>query len=244
MTGCWPRSTAGSRPRRPPAPSGSTVASSSSRARSVPRQEPPYRPLTEVVADQHVFELTDAGRHDARLPLPRRTPRESRSAGWHLHFISEDRRAAATCSTLAPRRRARPARPIRRAARRAAAGDRPRRSPTHAGSTHDAIDRVEHSGIEGKNPDRCAAGERRSGFGSRSTRPSGGPPGSPRTPAGGPSSRSPTGSGSQSSTSTWARRSIWARGRATSRGTAEPAGQAGAQTLISSALPRTGIEST
>ena len=29
------------------------------RARSVPRQEPPYRPLTEVVADQHVFELTD-----------------------------------------------------------------------------------------------------------------------------------------------------------------------------------------
>ncbi len=73
---------------------------------------------------------------------------------------------------------------------------------------------------------------------------SGGPPGSPRTPAGGPSSRSPTGSGSRSSTSTWARRSIWVRGRATSRGTAEPAGQAGAQTLISSALPRTGIEST
>jgi acetolactate decarboxylase len=27
------------------------------RARSVPRQEPPYRPLTEVVAEQHVFEL-------------------------------------------------------------------------------------------------------------------------------------------------------------------------------------------
>ena len=29
------------------------------RARSVPRQEPPYRPLTEVVADQHVFELEE-----------------------------------------------------------------------------------------------------------------------------------------------------------------------------------------
>jgi acetolactate decarboxylase len=29
------------------------------RARSVPRQQPPYPPLTEVVADQHVFELTD-----------------------------------------------------------------------------------------------------------------------------------------------------------------------------------------
>ncbi|MFP5389566.1 MAG: acetolactate decarboxylase, partial [Thermoleophilia bacterium] len=27
------------------------------RARSVPRQSPPYRPLTEVVAEQHVFEL-------------------------------------------------------------------------------------------------------------------------------------------------------------------------------------------
>src|ERR1700712_2394920 len=29
------------------------------RARSVPRQSPPYRPLTEVVADQHVFELRE-----------------------------------------------------------------------------------------------------------------------------------------------------------------------------------------
>jgi acetolactate decarboxylase len=29
------------------------------RARSVPRQVPPYRPLTEVVAEQHVFELTN-----------------------------------------------------------------------------------------------------------------------------------------------------------------------------------------
>ena len=29
------------------------------RARSVPRQSPPYRPLTEVVAEQHVFELAD-----------------------------------------------------------------------------------------------------------------------------------------------------------------------------------------
>ena len=27
------------------------------RARSVPRQEPPYRPLTEVVSEQQVFEL-------------------------------------------------------------------------------------------------------------------------------------------------------------------------------------------
>jgi acetolactate decarboxylase len=29
-------------------------------ARSVPRQEPPYRPLGEVVADQHVFDFQKA----------------------------------------------------------------------------------------------------------------------------------------------------------------------------------------
>ncbi len=41
------------------------------RARSVPRQEPPYRPLTEVVGDQHVFELTGRRGDDVGLPLPR-----------------------------------------------------------------------------------------------------------------------------------------------------------------------------
>src|SRR4051812_11687379 len=60
------------------------------RARSVPRQEPPYRPLTEVVAEQHVFELTDA---DGTM-LGFRFPEYAEGievAGWHLHFISEDR---------------------------------------------------------------------------------------------------------------------------------------------------------
>jgi acetolactate decarboxylase len=61
------------------------------RARSVPRQEPPYRPLGEVVADQHVFELADV----AGTMLGFRFPAYVEGievAGYHLHFISEDRR--------------------------------------------------------------------------------------------------------------------------------------------------------
>ena len=60
------------------------------RARSVPRQEPPYRPLTEVVADQHVFELADV----AGTMLGFRFPAWVEGievAGYHLHFISDDR---------------------------------------------------------------------------------------------------------------------------------------------------------
>jgi acetolactate decarboxylase len=60
------------------------------RARSVPRQEPPYRPLTEVVADQHVFELGDL----EGTMLGFRFPAYAEGievAGFHLHFISADR---------------------------------------------------------------------------------------------------------------------------------------------------------
>jgi acetolactate decarboxylase len=60
------------------------------RARSVPRQKPPYRPLTEVVAEQHVFELRDV----AGTLLGFRFPDYSEGievSGYHLHFISEDR---------------------------------------------------------------------------------------------------------------------------------------------------------
>ncbi|HET7445828.1 MAG TPA: acetolactate decarboxylase [Solirubrobacterales bacterium] len=60
------------------------------RARSVPRQEPPYRPLTEVVADQHVFELEDV----AGTLLGFRFPAwvgGIEVAGYHLHFISDGR---------------------------------------------------------------------------------------------------------------------------------------------------------
>lgn len=60
------------------------------RARSVPRQSPPYRPLTEVVAEQHVFELRDV----AGTMLGFRFPSYAEGievGGYHLHFISDDR---------------------------------------------------------------------------------------------------------------------------------------------------------
>jgi acetolactate decarboxylase len=62
------------------------------RARSVPRQEPPYRPLAEVVAAQHVFELTGADAHGTLVGF--RFPDHSDGIevdGYHLHFISADR---------------------------------------------------------------------------------------------------------------------------------------------------------
>jgi acetolactate decarboxylase len=60
------------------------------RARSVPAQAPPYRPLAEVVADQHVFELE----HVVGTMLGFRFPAYAEGievGGYHLHFISEDR---------------------------------------------------------------------------------------------------------------------------------------------------------
>jgi acetolactate decarboxylase len=60
------------------------------RARSVPRQDPPYRPLTEVVADQHVFELEDVGGTMLGFRFPAWVE-GIEVAGYHLHFISEDR---------------------------------------------------------------------------------------------------------------------------------------------------------
>ena len=60
------------------------------RARSVPRQEPPYRPLTEVVSEQRVFELHGV---DGTM-LGFRFPQYAEGievSGWHLHFISDDR---------------------------------------------------------------------------------------------------------------------------------------------------------
>ncbi|HEX6154332.1 MAG TPA: acetolactate decarboxylase [Solirubrobacterales bacterium] len=60
------------------------------RARSVPRQTPPYRPLTEVVADQHVFELR--GVEGTMLGFRFPTYVEGIEVpGYHLHFISADR---------------------------------------------------------------------------------------------------------------------------------------------------------
>jgi acetolactate decarboxylase len=60
------------------------------RARSVPRQEPPYRPLTEVVAAQHVFELHDVEGSMIGFRFPAYVE-GIEVAGYHLHFISADR---------------------------------------------------------------------------------------------------------------------------------------------------------
>jgi acetolactate decarboxylase len=110
-------------------------------ARSVPRQEPPYRPLTEVVADQHVFRLRDVKGSMVGFRFPTYVEGIEVS-GWHLHFISEDRSRGghvldSRCSSLRvgldsscelhvelpPGVRL--------------------TDPAHAGSTHEAIDRVE-----------------------------------------------------------------------------------------------------
>jgi len=61
------------------------------RARSVPRQRPPYQPLTEVVAEQHVFELEDVEGTMLGFRFPDYVEGIEVS-GYHLHFISADRR--------------------------------------------------------------------------------------------------------------------------------------------------------
>jgi acetolactate decarboxylase len=60
------------------------------RARSVPRQRPPYRPLTEVVAEQHVFELADIEGTMLGFRFPSYVEGIEVS-GFHLHFIAADR---------------------------------------------------------------------------------------------------------------------------------------------------------
>ena len=59
-------------------------------ARSVPRQSPPYRPLTEVVADQHEFELEDVTGTMLGFRFPSYVE-GIEVAGYHLHFIDEAR---------------------------------------------------------------------------------------------------------------------------------------------------------
>ena len=114
------------------------------RARSVPRQEPPYRPLTEVVAEQQVFELASV---DGTM-LGFRFPEYAEGievSGWHLHFISEDRtrgghvldsRASTLHVQLDPSGELHVELPP------GVELD----DPDHAKRTHAAIDRVEHSG--------------------------------------------------------------------------------------------------
>ncbi len=60
-------------------------------ARSVPRQSRPYRPLADVVVEQHVFDLTvvDGTMVGFRFPS---YAEGIEVGGYHLHFISADRK--------------------------------------------------------------------------------------------------------------------------------------------------------
>ena len=60
------------------------------RARSVPRQSPPYRPLTEVVAQQNVFDLAEVEGTMVGFRFPSYAE-GIEVGGYHLHFISADR---------------------------------------------------------------------------------------------------------------------------------------------------------
>jgi acetolactate decarboxylase len=59
-------------------------------ARSVPRQEPPYRGLAEVVEDQRVFDLADVEGTMVGFRFPDYSEGIEVS-GYHLHFITADR---------------------------------------------------------------------------------------------------------------------------------------------------------
>jgi acetolactate decarboxylase len=61
-------------------------------ARSVPRQEKPYPPLAEVATTQPVFHLEDVTGTLAGFRFPD-FARGLNVPGFHLHFLTEDRRA-------------------------------------------------------------------------------------------------------------------------------------------------------
>jgi acetolactate decarboxylase len=58
--------------------------------RSVPRQYPPYRPLLEVLEDEHVFELTDVAGTVVGFRFPDYA-RGLEAEGYHLHFVDSGR---------------------------------------------------------------------------------------------------------------------------------------------------------
>ncbi len=58
--------------------------------RSVPRQEPPYRPLADVLEDQMVFDFEDLEGTLVGFRFPDLTLGVG-VAGYHFHFISKDR---------------------------------------------------------------------------------------------------------------------------------------------------------
>jgi acetolactate decarboxylase len=72
-------------------------------ARSVPRQEPPYRPLADVVGEQHVFDLTEVEGTMVGFRFPDYSEGIEVS-GYHLHFITADRSRGGHVLASRPRR--------------------------------------------------------------------------------------------------------------------------------------------
>jgi acetolactate decarboxylase len=114
------------------------------RARSIPRQAPPYRPLAEVVARQHVFELAATDGTVAGFRFPDYSEGIEVS-GYHLHFISSDRSRGGhvlECRPGSARVRIDPSTDLHI--------ELPPgidlSSPDLSRETHDALERVEHSG--------------------------------------------------------------------------------------------------
>jgi acetolactate decarboxylase len=62
------------------------------RTRSVPRQSKPYPPLTAVTEDQPCFDLHEVSGTLAGFRFPA-FAEGMNVPGYHLHFLSEDRRA-------------------------------------------------------------------------------------------------------------------------------------------------------
>ena len=62
------------------------------KARSVPGQQEPYPPLAEVVARQTIFELNDVSGSIVGFFCPA-SKEGVNAAGYHLHFITDDRKA-------------------------------------------------------------------------------------------------------------------------------------------------------
>jgi acetolactate decarboxylase len=73
------------------------------RARSVPRQSRPYRPLAEVVADQHEFEFRGSTGTIVGFRFPD-FAEGFEVSGHHLHFLTEDRSRGGHVLACRPRR--------------------------------------------------------------------------------------------------------------------------------------------
>ncbi|MGH2957132.1 MAG: acetolactate decarboxylase, partial [Solirubrobacterales bacterium] len=108
------------------------------------RQSPPYRPLTEVVAEQHVFELPDAEGTMVGFRFPDYSEGIEVS-GYHLHFISSDRRRGGHVLECHPGRATARIDPGTDLHLELPPGVR-LDSAELSRSTHEAIDRVEHRG--------------------------------------------------------------------------------------------------